>query len=140
MASAWADRRRKLAAAGRGVARHAVARSGEVLAAVDDRVVGFPRAAACCLGQVGGRVTSHSDDSQDDSRSTARAMRVRVRVRVSIDLQRWVPQANGMRTRLEDSGDESPGGSCRDRYAAVAAMSASVRRVAMRFMQSGSAA
>jgi hypothetical protein len=47
---------------------------------------------------------------------------------------------SGMRTRLGDSGDESAGASCWPSQAETAATSLSERRVAMRFMQSGSAA
>jgi hypothetical protein len=52
--------------------------------------------------------------------------------------QRWLPQAKGMRTRLDDSGDGSLGASCDASHAATAVMSASDMRVAIRFMQSGS--
>src|SRR6478735_10014044 len=54
--------------------------------------------------------------------------------------QRWLPHANGMRTRLDDSGEGSLGGSCDASQAATAVMSASDMRVTIRFMQSGSAA
>ena len=98
-------------------------------------VVAFTACAPACCGSGPGRRKYIAAAIATITRAAAIAKTTALRM-----AQRWLPHANGMRTRLDDSGDGSLGGSCDASHAATAVMSASDMRATIRFMQSGSAA